>query len=224
LFEDMFRDYTPDELAVIKAKYATEGDVLEVPMLIEKKARDMLRHYVGVVLPEGFKAQVVATSRQAAVTYYEKLEQARRELVADLVAEGVENEQVVAVLDEMGFDVGQGYHWSRPLPPGELRLWVAELYRSGTPCGGRTSRGSLPRDTAHRGSLPELRRASRARVRRWPAADRPALVQQRGVAQVHSGVVHGLAEGYFCCAALLLTNWLWLGASAATMRPMGPML
>jgi type I restriction enzyme R subunit len=86
LFEDMFQDYTPDELAVIKAKYATEGDVLEAPMLIEQKARDMIRHYVGVVLPEGFKAQVVATSRQAAVTYYEKLELARRELVGDLEA------------------------------------------------------------------------------------------------------------------------------------------
>ena len=86
LFEDMFRDYTPDELAVIKAKYATEGDVLEAPLLIEQKARDMLRHYVGVVLPEGFKAQVVATSRQAAVTYHEKLEQARQQLVAELEA------------------------------------------------------------------------------------------------------------------------------------------
>ena len=29
LFVDMFRDYSPQELAVIKAKYATEGDVLE---------------------------------------------------------------------------------------------------------------------------------------------------------------------------------------------------
>src|SRR5947209_17865007 len=29
LFEDLFCDYTLDELAVIKAKYATEGDVLE---------------------------------------------------------------------------------------------------------------------------------------------------------------------------------------------------
>lgn len=86
LFEDLFRDYTPEELAVIKAKYATEGDVLEAPLLIEQKARDMLRHYVAVVLPEGFKAQVVATSRQAAVTYQAKLEQARRELVAELEA------------------------------------------------------------------------------------------------------------------------------------------
>jgi len=86
LFEDMFRDYTPAELAIIKAKYATEGDVLEAPLLIEKKARDMLRHYVEVVLPEGFKAQVVATSRAAGVTYHEKFTQALHELVAALEA------------------------------------------------------------------------------------------------------------------------------------------
>lgn len=86
LFEDMFRDYTPDELAVIKAKYATEGDVLEAPLLIEQKARDMLRHYVSVVLSENFKAQVVATSRQAAVTYQAKLEQARLQLITELEA------------------------------------------------------------------------------------------------------------------------------------------
>jgi type I restriction enzyme R subunit len=84
LFEDMFRDYTPQELAVIKAKYATEDDVLEAPLLIEQKARDMLRHYASVVLPEGFKAQIVATSRAAAVRYHAKLEQARQELVVAL--------------------------------------------------------------------------------------------------------------------------------------------
>ena len=86
LFVDMFRDYTADELAVIKAKYATEGDVLEAPMLIEQKARDMLRHYVGVVFPEGFKAQIVATSRDAAFIYGEKLEAARLQLVRELEA------------------------------------------------------------------------------------------------------------------------------------------
>jgi type I restriction enzyme, R subunit len=84
LFVDMFRDYTPDELAVIKAKYATEGDVLEAPLLIEQKARDMIRHYVEVVLPEGYKAQVVATSRAAAVTYHTKLMAARDELLTQL--------------------------------------------------------------------------------------------------------------------------------------------
>jgi type I restriction enzyme R subunit len=86
LFEDLFRDYTPDELAVIKAKHGTEGDVLEAPLLIEQKARDMIRHYAEVVLPEGYKAQVVATSRQAAVTYRDRLEQARQALVAAIEA------------------------------------------------------------------------------------------------------------------------------------------
>jgi type I restriction enzyme, R subunit len=84
VFEDMFRDYTPEELAIIKAKYATEGDVMEAPMLIEQKARDIIRHYASVVLPEGFKAQVVATSRQACITYLEQLETARQELMAEL--------------------------------------------------------------------------------------------------------------------------------------------
>lgn len=84
LFEDMFRTYTQKELAIIKAKYGTEGDVLEAPLLIEQKARDMLRHYVGVVLPEGFKAQVVATSRRAAVVFRDKLLAARDKLVRDL--------------------------------------------------------------------------------------------------------------------------------------------
>jgi type I restriction enzyme R subunit len=63
LFEDMFQDYTADELAVIKAKYATEGDVLAAPMLIAEKARDMIRHYASVALPEGFKAQVGSPDR-----------------------------------------------------------------------------------------------------------------------------------------------------------------
>lgn len=86
LFEDMFRTYSEEELAVIKAKYGTAGDVLEAPLLIEQKAKDMLRHYVGVVLPEGYKAQVVATSRRAAIVYREKLLAARDELVAEIEA------------------------------------------------------------------------------------------------------------------------------------------
>ncbi len=84
LFEDMFRDYTPEELAIIKARYGAESDVLEAPLLIEKKARDIIRHYARVVLPEGFKAQLVATSREAAMTHLGKLENARGELVTEL--------------------------------------------------------------------------------------------------------------------------------------------
>jgi type I restriction enzyme R subunit len=83
-FEDMFRERTPEELALIKAKYATSGDVLEAPKLIAAKAEDMFRHYVDVVLPNGFKAQVVSTSRRAAIRYRIAFEKARDVLVQEL--------------------------------------------------------------------------------------------------------------------------------------------
>jgi type I restriction enzyme R subunit len=85
-FEDQFRDYTESEKQVIKNKYAAEGDVLEAPKLIAEKAADMLRHYVRAVLPNGFKAQVVAVSRLAAIRYREALEEARTRLVAEIEA------------------------------------------------------------------------------------------------------------------------------------------
>lgn len=84
LFEDLFRERTPQELEAIKAKYATRGHVLEAPKLIEAKAGDLLRHYVDTVLPNGFKAQVVATTRRAAVLYQEFLRGAHGALVEEL--------------------------------------------------------------------------------------------------------------------------------------------
>jgi type I restriction enzyme R subunit len=56
-------------------------EVLESRRLIEAKARDMLAHWVGNVLPGGFKAQVVAVSRFAAVRYRDAFLAARDDLV-----------------------------------------------------------------------------------------------------------------------------------------------
>ena len=85
LFEDMFHEKSPTELEAIKRKYATKGNVLEAPKLIEAKARDILRHYVEFILPNGLKAQVVAYSRLAAVRYREALTKARDELVQEAI-------------------------------------------------------------------------------------------------------------------------------------------
>ncbi len=82
LFEDMFRQHSTEELEAIKRKYATKGHVFEAPELIKDKARDILRHYVTHILPNGYKAQVVAYSRLAAIRYFEALKKARNELVA----------------------------------------------------------------------------------------------------------------------------------------------
>ena len=83
-FEETFWEYTPQELEAIKAKYATTGDVLESQQLIAFKAADMLRHYASRILPDGFKAQVVAVSRRAAVRYQQAFERACQDLVAEL--------------------------------------------------------------------------------------------------------------------------------------------
>lgn len=86
LFEDLFRERSRDEVEAIKAKYATTGQIIEAPQLIAAKARDMLRHYVAHILPNGYKAQVVAASRLAAVRYVAALEQARTDLLAEAEA------------------------------------------------------------------------------------------------------------------------------------------
>jgi type I restriction enzyme R subunit len=83
-FEDLFADHTPEELDRIKQKYATKRNVMEAPALIDEKARDILQHYVANILPNGFKAQIVAVSRRAAIRYYEALLKARDELVAKI--------------------------------------------------------------------------------------------------------------------------------------------
>jgi type I restriction enzyme R subunit len=84
LFEIVFQDKTPEERAQIKAKYATKTKVCEARELIKAKAKDMLRHYCDRILPGGFKAQVVASTRLAAVRYQEAFLEAQRELVQQL--------------------------------------------------------------------------------------------------------------------------------------------
>ncbi|MEG4629368.1 HsdR family type I site-specific deoxyribonuclease [Microcoleus sp. AR_TQ3_B6] len=84
LFELVFQDKNPEELAQIKAKYATKTQVCEARELIKAKAKNMLRHYCECILPGGFKAQVVASTRLAAVRYQEAFIEAQNELVQQL--------------------------------------------------------------------------------------------------------------------------------------------
>lgn len=86
LFEDLFRERSAEELEAIKQKYATKGQIFDAPLLIADKARDMLRHYVTNILPNGYKAQVVAYSRLAAVRYVAAFETARADLLAEAEA------------------------------------------------------------------------------------------------------------------------------------------
>jgi EAL domain-containing protein (putative c-di-GMP-specific phosphodiesterase class I) len=42
----------------------------------------------------------------------------------DVVAEGVESELTLGLLEEMGCDIGQGFLFSRPLPYERLEAWL----------------------------------------------------------------------------------------------------
>ncbi|MEU1998851.1 HsdR family type I site-specific deoxyribonuclease [Nocardia gamkensis] len=86
LFEDMFAELSDAEIEKLKARYATTGSVVEAPKLIAAKAKSMLWHYVSTVMPNGFKAQVTASSRLATIRYRDALMVARDELVAQIEA------------------------------------------------------------------------------------------------------------------------------------------
>ena len=59
------------------------------------------------------------------------------ELAHDLglrvIAEGVEDQATLDLLADLGCDLAQGYHMSRPLPEGDLRRWLAESAQSSLP-------------------------------------------------------------------------------------------
>lgn len=74
LFDRYFKDKTPEEQAKIKKKYGTERAVLEAPQRIEWVALDLVEHYRTHILPNGFKAMVVTSSREGAVLYKQKLD------------------------------------------------------------------------------------------------------------------------------------------------------
>ncbi len=46
------------------------------------------------------------------------------------LAEGVEDAEARAALLELGCDRGQGYHYSRPMPPTDFSSWYSEYTKS----------------------------------------------------------------------------------------------
>lgn len=73
LFEAMFGDLPEEDQARIKRRYANKETVAEAEQRILMIADDIAKHFKDKVRPNGFKAQVVAPSRAAALRYAEHL-------------------------------------------------------------------------------------------------------------------------------------------------------
>ena len=82
-FADVFSDYNLEQRLEILG-YGSREAYLESKTTIEAKAKDMVAHYLTHVFPNGYKAQVVATSREAAVRYKEYLDNALAAAVIEL--------------------------------------------------------------------------------------------------------------------------------------------
>ena len=74
-FADVFSDYNLQQRLEILG-YGSRNAYLEAEPTIEAKARDLVDHYLTHVFPNGYKAQVVATSREAAVRYKKHIDAA----------------------------------------------------------------------------------------------------------------------------------------------------
>jgi type I restriction enzyme R subunit len=82
-FEDVFADYNLAERTEMLA-YGARRAYLEAEETIRDKSLDMLRHYTTHILPNGYKAQVVAVSKDAAHRYRLAFESAIPQIVDEL--------------------------------------------------------------------------------------------------------------------------------------------
>ena len=73
LYDAMFGDQPAEVQEQIRRRYANKETVAEAERRIEMIALDISEHFKAKIRPNGFKAQVVAPSRRAALRYAERL-------------------------------------------------------------------------------------------------------------------------------------------------------
>ncbi|MPZ07031.1 MAG: HsdR family type I site-specific deoxyribonuclease [Nitrososphaeraceae archaeon] len=74
IFEKVFADLDEDTKLKLKKQHVTREKIAEAPSRIKKICFDLVKHYAEHIEPNGYKAMIVATSREAAVTYKRELD------------------------------------------------------------------------------------------------------------------------------------------------------
>jgi type I restriction enzyme R subunit len=74
IFERVFSDLDQEMKTKLKKQYVTKGKIAEAPSRIKRIALDLLNHYRTHIEPNGYKAMLVAPSREAAVIYKQELD------------------------------------------------------------------------------------------------------------------------------------------------------
>jgi type I restriction enzyme R subunit len=97
IFQDTEIDEETDEIKGLHA--ALKKAYLESEKTIRAKAKDMIEHYLTHVYPNGYKAQIVASSQKAAVKYKKIIDEILREkdvnFKAEVVISGVSGDEEI---------------------------------------------------------------------------------------------------------------------------------
>lgn len=101
-FENLFKDRTEEELLEIRKKYGAEGDILDAEKRIEEISIDLVKHYIRGIMPSGFKAQVVCSSKQACIHYQRYIRAAIIQQIAEHEALA-DTEQNAEILKQLKF-------------------------------------------------------------------------------------------------------------------------
>jgi len=97
-FEDLFKERSDEEILEIKKRYGATGDILEAEGRIKEIAQDLVDHYIANILTNGFKAQVVANSKLAAVRYVKYIRQALENRIKAEEAAARPDEDLIGLL------------------------------------------------------------------------------------------------------------------------------
>ena len=109
VFDRVFADRSEDERAAIKRRFATEQEIACAPRRIEAICLDLIQHFNQFIAPNGFKAQVVATSRHAAVSYKETLDRLNGPESALIMSSGHNDEERLTALASGQGGAGPGH-------------------------------------------------------------------------------------------------------------------
>ncbi|KSA14198.1 type I restriction endonuclease subunit R [Maribacter dokdonensis] len=80
-FEDVFKKQSKEEKEEIQKRYGTMQAYLENMDRLRKIAKDLVKHYINDILPNGFKAMVVGSSIMAAARYQFLIDEALKERI-----------------------------------------------------------------------------------------------------------------------------------------------
>lgn len=120
VFERVFKELDKELKDKLKKQYVTKGKIAEAPARIKRIALDLVKHYTTHIEPNGYKAMIVAPSREAAVLYKEEL---------DKLSSPPSKIIMTSNLGETGKD---GKSWDKYYLSSEQREQEAEKFKSPT--------------------------------------------------------------------------------------------